>query len=494
MTQNVKAAIGILIAALIAALAGFWTSIQNEPVTNPSPVPSVVVSALPSPIPSPTPSPTPIAYVPDLILMKGETSEIVIRRPVLSCGVPVVTSGLSVSLFRIDSVTTTKASASTFSVGTFEDPLVSQPDGCAKNLWIDVKSIGVSGKEMLSVDGKTYNVLVLKAQLPLNPTMPAYTEYRSWNVMKAHGLADNVTNQAAIAVKYSGLLREHRIEPIKHWVLPYPSADLNQWSTMGGSYKQMVLDNRIAPPCIFGPDLTADPSVATLTQIEGQLKSGALPPDAWAYIWDEGQTADLAKIQARSALIRTNAPTIRQMATWEPIVEVKTLLNVFAPVMDWFKQPNGHTADYAGLTYWLYTSCMAQGSCSTGTGTPTGTPMFVLEADHVHQRAFPVIGYQLGAKAVLYYKADKMISTALTAGGLFNEGGNGDGTLLYAIGTGPASSVRLKAWRKGMNDVEYLQMLGVNAPVLALSTKTWTKSEADYNNLRVLLAKKEGSL
>jgi len=458
------------------------------------PYPDDQVIDPPEPNPDPIVTPGPIDNVDnyDLILMRGETSEICVERNEVS-EFTLSADGLAFKIFAIKPVTTLRSSFQGAEVGNYEDLLEEAPRGNYQNLWIDVTANknAVPGNREITIDGKVYKIKILNQIIPDKPTLFAYVEYASWNVMKVMGLEDHVSQQAIAAKQMNELFRSHRIEPIKQWILRYPNPNINLWSEYNASFKQLVIDGAIAPPCIFGFDRNP-PSIESLKAIESWIKNNEIPSDSWCYTWDEGQPSELTQLINRSNVIRINSPSLTQMATWEPNpIALKENIDIFCPVMDWFKQPN-HVQEYT-IPYWLYTSCMAQGSCTDGNGNPTGTPMFVTEAPAIHQRAFPVIAYQLGAEACLYYKADKLLSTSDQPGGIFNEGGNGDGTLLYLKEKKIHPSMRLKNWRKGLNDVEYLKALGYQAPRLVRSTKDWEKDCAVYNQLRVELMKKEST-
>jgi len=107
------------------------------------------------------------------------------------------------------------------------------------------------------------------------------------------------------------------------------------------------------------------------------------------------------------------------------------------------------------------------------------------------------------ATAELYYRVDLMLATAWTDS--FANGGNGDGTLFYpgtpdmVGGTDPIpiESMRMKLFRDGREDYEYLRFLqrhgqGAQAQAIAVSlfpaTYDTDRTDADVAGARTALA------
>jgi hypothetical protein len=104
--------------------------------------------------------------------------------------------------------------------------------------------------------------------------------------------------------------------------------------------------------------------------------------------------------------------------------------------------------------------------------------MMVIEAPGVHQRAFPWVLAKLNVPRGLYFNTTQRLPTAWEAGGQYNEGGNGDGTLLYPGTDGnPWASLRLKRLYRGLQDVWYL---GKGAANPVTDARVWPKDEAAY--------------
>jgi len=441
----------------------------------------------------PTP-PDPIT--PDLILLKGETSEIRV-----ASGCPTLTppAGLSIELFEYKSVTTTHPSYIGATIGAQKDALVPCVIGL-EGAWIDVTAARDATPGVYKLGA--YNVLVLNAALPTQPTMPFYGEIVSATVWQLENIPDDGQHnmQKAQAIKdWSTFLRKHRIEPIKQWIKTYSPSNLESDPAPGADFLSVIVKDAIAPPMLVRYESTSTPSVASLQALEAAIQSGKIPSSAWGYVRDEGQLGpdgktsqpNLAALLQKSALYRQYAPSMKQYSTWVEIPELAPLDGTW-PVAEWFLDPR-FTVPYT-KPYGLYVGCMSQGRCAPGPASnPTGTPLMVLDSPEIHQMIFPVMAYALGAQRAMYYRLDKKIKTAFQLDGQYDEGGHGDGTMLYYQG-GPQASARLKAIRYGSNSVEYLKLLGEDGHDLVQDTRHWIKDKTLLNNLRNKLAKKLGAI
>ena len=518
-----------LIASVVAALAAIITALtlfvtDGTPSADPSPTPSVAPSASPSPLvspsplpspspsvspkPSPSPSPSPVASF-NFAAARGEV--IGFKLPKLASGCRALSAtlpnGVTAEFFTMETITTTTPSFSGAAVGAYQDPLVPATQICQKDVWVDlnVSASALPGNYAIAVGGQSFTLKVLTFSIPVKPTMPFYVELQSSQALRAHALTDNVAYQGPITQKYIALYRAHRIEPIKQNISGiYPATDVNQWSAYQASFKQLVLDNAIAAPCIFGPAPSIPPTTAQLQDIEAKIKSGVYPADSWGYIWDEGEyDATLtANAKTRSSLVKQYAPSLKQAITRQEDLSFASV-DIFYPVLDWFKVA-GKVQTYT-KPYGLYTSCMANGTCSntSSPGTPSGTPMLVFDAPAVHRLAFLPIVYQMGGTRALYFNGTQMLPTAWSD--QRNEGGNGDGTIAYPGKKGlvvggytfaddvAVASLRMKYLRAGSYLVEYMAEAKKRGLVFSSPIKSqfdWSKNEGDYQALHDLIASK----
>ncbi len=424
MTDNQK--LVALISAIAAAIAGIFTLILSyysgptpTPLPSPTPVPSVTAS--PSPVPSPSPSatasPTPIPTIP-----------VGIR-------------------YKVKTVTTTKPSFQGAPIGQIGDVLVPDPAG-----------------EIVDA-------------LPPPRAFPFYAELQFDNIGKAYKIADlseNTKQRADIVKKFIKVSRDHGIEPIKQNIGLYPM-DWDKYSTYGGSFRQLVIEGAIYPPCVLRAADTIPPPVEFLQKLEAAILSGELPKGSWGYAYDEPR--DLAALITRLKLIRQHAPHLAIMVTTNPRAELAGLVDQLYPIFE-----SGFPAGFFGF----YGSCSSQGSCENGTvGIPTGSPMMTLDAPAIHAFAYPIVGYAMGAKAGLYYNMTEAVETALLPDGQYLHGGQGDGTLIYAGDNfTPWPSMRMLRIKQGLAYLEALRTTpdGGKAKLASLvqSWKVWEKDRAKY--------------
>ncbi len=141
-----------------------------------------------------------------------------------------------------------------------------------------------------------------------------------------------------------------------------------------------------------------------------------------------------------------------------------------------------------GHELWLYTSCMTSGCVPDTYGSPSsywaGWPGYSVDAPANQARAMPWLAFKYGATGELNWGVQVKLATAWTAGGLFESGANGDGTLFYPGTTAqiggtndvPLESIRLKRLRDGYEDYEYLKWLtdhGKGAEAMAVVSATY---------------------
>jgi hypothetical protein len=450
----------------------------------------VEVSCAPDPLEPPVDpkDPDPVAKAPDLILLRGETSEI--RLPPGECPSFAAAAGLTVEVLEPKPYEATHESYSGLPAGQYLDAL--PPCGSGHNgIWLDVTAARDAAPGIRRLGD--LEVLVLEEEIAARPAMPFYATVNFDDVKRLWGAdGDYLTKFGPQMLDWIRFVRAHRIEPMNQWPGLHAPENLAQFNEYGLDYRKFVVEGALGGPQLVRPNVPV--SATTLQAIERQIQAGALPTDSWGYVWDEGQPGSLPELAARAALMKNNAPSLKRWATWEPLADVRPLLDGFWPVLDWF---GAHVppAEYSGLRFGLYTSCMGQGRCHDGpVANPSGTPLAVVGSPEIHQRMFPVVARALGAERIQYYTLTKHLVRAWQPGGQWNEGGEGDGTALYALDQKPVASVRLKAWRKGMNDLEYARILGYDLKQLVRSPRDWSKDHAPLDELRLALARKFGAV
>jgi hypothetical protein len=123
-----------------------------------------------------------------------------------------------------------------------------------------------------------------------------------------------------------------------------------------------------------------------------------------------------------------------------------------------------------GRGFWFYQSCASHGCNIVGGPYFSGWPSYMIDASGPANRVMQWLAWKYRMEGELYYSMNEAYgqeNDPWTNIRLF--GGNGDGTLFYPgrpdkIGGHtdiPIESIRLKSIRAGMQDYEYLAMLGV---------------------------------
>lgn len=518
---------GLIAAIAIAALVYLGYPKPADPVPEPTASPTTS----PSPTASPSPSPTPTAVAELMFstsgldkpapengytLPLGSSAAISIARAeigsriahfggsackALSLQVP---TGLSVQIYKMESLTTTQPSHKGAILGKHYDALVPTTSACPGDwLWIDVAASEslAAGLYDVRIGGAQIEVTISSIVMPIRPTMPLYVGLGSYALIKGHKLpADTgVSVQGPLTKAYVDMFRAHRIEPQGQYIVNPPlktdgTLDFDQWSTSNASFRQLVISGAIAPIMVRSPAATSS-TWASAAQLQGWQKAIVADPDlagAWTYITDE--PTDYAGVATRAQFVRTNAPALKIMVTTEPRTELLTLVDHFAPVFEFFKS-TGRWQDYTKApNFFLYGSCMSHGACVNGqVGTLTGTPDLMLDEATIFARMFPVVSYVAGAKAALYYNSVEAYGKLDPWVNQYQFAGNGDGQLVYPgiagergfISNQPVSSIRMKMLRQGMFDIEYLKRLPI-ADVKAVlgDLKTWPRNHTAIDTLR----------
>lgn len=408
---------------------------------------AVEVPPVPTPDPVPTPAPAPV-----LRLLIGEEDGFTFTAT-MNQATPPNPANAQLSFFEVRNVETKMPSYKGARVGAYGDallPTTTLTQG--KTYWVDVKALAPGTISLFGVIiAFVYNV---KHSWPF----PFYMEMQFAQIARAHGLADvgeTFTQRVALAKKYAGWLRAHGIEPIKHAPTVYPS--VGAWETNTLAWRELVLDGRIHPPCLFGPAPTLPPSAELLHAIRDAIVSGKLPKDSFVYPWDEGEgnISDTKNALTRVTYIRTEtSDVLRQAITRRPDPAFGNV--TFIPVQNLAARKG------VGLmlpNFWMYGSCMANGNCQNNlipesVAPQTQFPGFAIDNDRTDLEDFVEDIWLYGASAGLYYNSTESMPTAFEPGGQYKFGNNGDGNFFYKDGV----SIRLKYLRRGLNNVAWLML------------------------------------
>lgn len=222
----------------------------------------------------------------------------------------------------------------------------------------------------------------------------------------------------------------------------------------------------------YGGELTSDEATNTLAATKGYPDLR----DAFVYVWDEPEESDYAEINRRALASKPMPSLVTTLFT------KKLDTDIFAFLAGLYSRGNADRGKAAGKAIWIY----------NGERPFTGT--FAIDDVAVSPRVNPWIQYKLAIPRWFYWEATYYfdfqgnrgaIDVARNALNFSNRHGdrvNGDGLLMYpgrdllfpesdAGIDGPIPSIRLKNWRRGIEDVEYLAMArdaGFGAEVDAL--------------------------
>lgn len=472
-----------------------------EPTVTPTPEPTETPAPEPTVTPEPIPTETPpveeqiakVSVTPfekpnentvlknnlSLTLSKGETTGFVMYVSQSKSTYYVIPQGVKLKFYKMLQVKTLMPSYKGAPVGLHYDPLV-ETDVVFGWTWVDVtveKSLS-AGVHNMTVMDLPVTLTVLSKVMPDKPSLPMYMELQFAQISQAFGLADQgetLAQRAALNKKARDLYRAHRIEPIKQAISIY-DASLDTFSSFGASYRQTVLEGAIAPPCLFGPAPNNPPSSSFVKMVY------QAEPTGWAYAWDEGEGTVDQQALARVQLIKSYEPNINVYVTRRESADFRPYVDMFIPVLNFWPAPNTKP-------YGLYTSCMANGNCQNHSSESQvaslkGEPMMVLDTDNIQARMFPIVVGAMGGEMALYFNGTQRLPTAWNDGGQYNEGGNGDGTLIYADKAtgGIYPSLRMKMMRQGSYDWEYVKDL--QSQSLVTSPRVWNKSHDALQDLR----------
>ncbi len=185
--------------------------------------------------------------------------------------------------------------------------------------------------------------------------------------------------------------------------------------------------------------------------------------DVFVYVMDEPEANQWAEINRRAQASRPMPSFVTTMYT------AKLEADIFAELAGMYSRENAELGRAAGKTVWIYN------------GERPFTGSFAIDDVAVSPRVNPWIQYKLGIARWFYWEATYYydfqgkrgaIDVGKNALNFTNRHGdrvNGDGLLMYpgrdllfpdsdAGQAGPMPSIRLKNWRRGIEDVEYLAM------------------------------------
>ena len=405
--------------------------------------------------------------------------------------------------FQLCSVKTIKPSWADAKTGYYDDVLmpVDTPDIAASISAITVLPGATTGLRVFQTATQEPLVLdIADKSLPLERTFPFYSEVNSYDCLQAFsirgGLAPNRKGdddqlQFSITHHAVSLARQFGIEPVKqsiNWFAD-PMIPADEVITLMNNYKydDLVFQGRIAKPIIFcgswdfdaswqqkNPTVPYHPNATFLAEVNRRAPQGTM---AWCA--DEprlpGDDAGMPVPEAikRVKHVLQHAPRLIPMITTgeNSLQELRALADKEKLPIRYCIVQNHDSPLLLPGAKGSYFSCMAQGcndyDPSDASDKPpkkrTSFPVAVVEGCPItdFQRAIK-LAYENKALFALYYKITKRLKHCWLDGGIYNEGGNGDGTAMYIHPrTGLAiPSVRMMHWHIAQQEIEKQMLAG----------------------------------
>lgn len=417
----------------------------------------------------------------DFYASRGEVLGFEVENPSECFSSP--SSTIQTVLYKQIPVRTKNQSFPSAEIGIHYDPLQQVSEACpGDKYWVEfrIPRNQTPGLYEIKLD-KTYQIKIWQMLMPDVPTLPLLVEMTSWYAYLAHYRNTQPqpwNKQIPITQKYVKLLKEHRIDPYKHWV---SVTDENIEKAIETSGKYFILP-------VFGHD--------TNTLTEGALTHSkkyadiakSLGKEPIVYLWDEpDKSTKEGALVDRAKKVRSAIPTARIMVTTPYDQNLKNAgVDIFTPVFQHIggSYPSSSDTLGAGADLWGYVSCLSHG-CNylSDSGEPD---LGAIERPRIHPRAFFWVGDRLNTSTLLYYNSvefykkdkDPWLET------LWDFSGNGDGTLIWAEGEDPLPSLRLKALLRGSQDMEYLKWArkaGIPIEHPVKDWKIWEKNWSHYD-------------
>lgn len=510
-TAQRNAALGLL--ALAATALGIITQcVQTDGVPVATPTPEPTTTPTPVPTTTPTPSPTQVAQILDSLESPNYSTawqtKIVKSVPKNYIQVIYIKSTKPCELvgkaqWKVLKIQVKVPSHNQLQPGMYYDPMVPLTAiNCADAtmLAMDIEPNGTT--QLIQIQDASIQLNYKSTLLPSVPVKPLYAEHS--NAYMLRGYYGAYKNEEARATPILAMLVKHKVLPIKSFVAMPPETatgiDLNALGAV--SFQKQVID--FSPKDVWFPNFTTQ---TALQKANSTALQAGLGSRAWAYVKDEPQASEMPSLIAALTLQKTYAPNIKTMVTTPFKPELKSLVDIFVPVLEQFGQGSWPSeAAYANNTLWLYTSCMAAGcgpqrnSAAMPDTIPSGSsgaPSLTLDEHGTHIPAFFIMAHKFpNVKALLYYAVNQgwlMYPAVDTLVDSHNFGNEGDGNLIYPGRPGfegltdyqALPSVRLKAIQRAsqLSDCVSLQQAAMKPKVDALITNStsFNASEAAWN-------------
>ena len=394
--------------------------------------------------------------------------------------------------YRLRSITTTRPSWGKAPVGKFKDVLErvknrTDPADVSALLVRHTTKPGL--RTFMAANEQPLEVDVLDRELPSQRRFPFYSEINSFDCLRGFctrglwefnpsrctktnsdlrcydlpwGLQGRLTHYAI------QLARSFGIEPMKQAQVAFEGTKWDQNSIKERieeryGYKDLVLKGAIAPPIIWCGSINREGENYDPDPYFLKLINELAPRGSMAYCADEpswngiGNGMSVEAAIERVRLVQMHAPRLIPMIPTGGIVLEK--LREAAPdlpirycINQCYDSPSLLSGEKGS-----YFSCSAQGCGDIKDDTEPAYPVAVVEGDPDKDFQGAIkFAYFRNANFALYYTITKRLQTCWREGGIYNEGGNGDGTAMYINpSTGlTMPSARMMHWHKAQQVVE----------------------------------------
>lgn len=374
---------------------------------------------------------------------------------------------------RILPIEIKNASAKEYSKGTYYDAIENETltaSNCKDTTyaWLELNdSVSVGG---LNINIKKLETSSLKPQIPLMVQLDPY----GYNLGINKGVY--VNGDEAKAKDGFAMLVEHRMQPMKSWVVPYNGYNNSAWS-----FKEYVVDNSTGPVSV--------PMAGDLATLNTDVTKYAINKP-WFYVVDEpsGSTV-MNKLKTDLVSLKAKYPNVATMVTTTYQKDFK--IDIYVPVAE-------HMDMYPRSTYdrlWMYVSCMSNG-CGENRDwlgnvnsykhidyNRTGAPDLAIDAPKRDAFGFYLIAIKYKLEALLYYNSIEQWALAKKGVDVlkdqYNFGANGDGNLLYPdyAKKKPMGSLRIKGIREASFFADALILSGTQEEV----SKNYVTNATSWN-------------
>ena len=181
---------------------------------------------------------------------------------------------------------------------------------------------------------------------------------------------------------------------------------------------------------------------------------------AFVYGPDEPNRNHYPSIRELFSQVKRWAPNVRRVLTHEPTKELYGYVDVWVPRIDRYDQRRCRERQAAGEEIWWYV-------CAT---PHHPYPNFFIDYPAIDHRIIFWLAWKYDISGFLYYSLNRWVKNYPRNGRRWPDvpwntqtwgTHNGDGQLIYpGRGGGPYSSVRFEVIRDGIEDYEYLRLLG----------------------------------